>query len=199
MRIVSIVLFALMLVTVFNCKKDVERGEIVQVVIAQKTITTQRGSTGFNGATSFSDSVESFQTTFTKGGDCETFGQFARLQAGTRKSNKVIFFLDYDLGMDVLPVGDGTAVMYRVNTYRWYRFNGNRWRISINGDDIAEFTNTEAYQAIVGIGMCGNSVKDVTFSPAFLFNGLPPSDILPYGGSRGVVLIDVPNNKVTIK
>jgi len=202
-NLIGILLFVVMILIVFNCKKDVEHGELAEVVLTQKQTSLQRGSLGFNGATSFEDSIDAFETTFNKGGDCEVYGQYARMQGGTRKSNKVIFFLDYDIGMNVSPVGDGTATMYSVNVFRWYRYNGSIWRISINGDDIAEFTLTEAStQAIVGINLCGGTLKKVTYQPAFKFlingNWRNANNISPYGGARGVVRIDLATNNVQI-
>jgi hypothetical protein len=200
------ILFVFTVVIAFNCKKDVEsgeipeRGELVKFELRVRTDTSiqQRGSQGFNGAVSrYQGIVLSFETKFNRTkSDCEVFGDYAGVQVMIRKEGGAS--LDYYLGRNVIPLNGGYATMYRINVFRWYWHHNNRWRVSVNGTDIAEFDGNENYEyAHVGFGMCqSGTIKETIWQPAFVFNGVWTDNIGHIWQGRGVIRIYLSENKV---
>lgn len=218
MKKIFIIFFICLIVCGVCCKKDVERGELVKVTFTEHnndgwtslseqpadsiSRRIQRGSLAFNGAVSHKAGITSYQTTFNKTkSNCEVFGDYSGIQGMIRNGNGPA--LDYNLGRNVIPIGDGAAMMYKINTFKWYfnhldtTRNVERWRIAVNNDPVAEYDVTREYEdAYVGFGMCFGTLKETIWQPAFVFNGVATNNISPFWGGRGMIRIDLANNKV---
>jgi len=174
-----------MIITIFNCRKTIVPGENVEIEFRECPAGTelsypktkeawirdsshtrmQRGSTGFNGAIAYCLNMEAFETRMDKvNNDCEMFAMCGPVQVGVRKQGKPGFFFDYPTGLNVVII-NGTAQMYEVNVFRYYKVTDTRWRISINGTDIIEFDmNTAPTSGMIGFGMADKgSIKTITW------------------------------------
>lgn len=204
MKLLIVILF-ITFVTVLSCHKD-NYIEIVKVQFIERPLNYQRVNgveSGFNGATSISNNgITSFQSTFNKSNSkCETFGDFAGVQAFIRDRN--ILGLDYSISKNTKPINSGYAPLLRINRFRWYFHhidaarNVQRWRIEINDSSIAEYDVVSVpNQAYVGFGMCEGVLHDVTWQPAFIFNGNPTDNIKQFWFGPKKITIDEPKNTV---